>query len=263
MARDRGIGFFAIGKETIMNDLALKILTAEAGRTHIFATGQAGFIIKTAEGKLIAIDLYLSDCVERLEGHMGYKRMCPKVLGAGELEFDAVVCTHPHWDHFDVDAVPQMMANGRTRLYCSVDCEKLVKQTALEYFSDNITYVRPGDVVDEDGFALQFVNCDHGTGAPDAVGVVLHADGKRIYEAGDTCLRLPLSVLIAPINGAYGNMDAEACTELAKALKPGMTIPCHYGMFASHGGDPGKFFELMKEAGLPMLIMTPGEKYTL
>ena len=104
-----------------MNDLAIKILSAEMGRTHIFSAGQAGFIIKTSEGKLIAIDLYLSECVERLEGHMGYKRMIPKVLGADELEFDAVVCTHPHWDHFDVDSVPAMIANCRTRLYRPVD----------------------------------------------------------------------------------------------------------------------------------------------
>ncbi|MBQ5441448.1 MAG: MBL fold metallo-hydrolase [Firmicutes bacterium] len=254
-----------------MNDLAIKFLTAEPGYTHIFAVGQAGFIVKTASGKLISIDLYLSDCVERLEGHMGYKRLCPKILKADEVEFDAVVCTHPHWDHFDVDSVPQMLANGRTRLYCSVDCEKLVKQTELEYFNENITYVKPGDMVDEDGFALEFVNCDHGEGAPDAVGVVIHADGRRIYEAGDTCLRLdrvgeikqPLDVLIAPINGAYGNMNSDDCVEFAKALKPRLTIPCHYGMFASHGGDPGRFFELMKEAELPMLLMTPGEKYSI
>ncbi|MBR6472317.1 MAG: MBL fold metallo-hydrolase [Firmicutes bacterium] len=254
-----------------MKDLAIKVLAAEPGNTHIFATGQAGFIIKTAEGRLIAIDLYLSECVERLEGHMGYKRLLPKLLDADELEFDAVICTHPHWDHFDVDAVPQMMANGITRLYCSVECEKLVEQTGLKSLEKNITYVRPGDIVDEDGFALQFVNCDHGEGAPDAVGVVIHTDGKRIYEAGDTCLRLdrtgeikkPLDVLIAPINGAYGNMDADDCVRLAEALQPKLTIPCHFGMFASHGGDPGRFFELMKVKDLPMLLMTQGEKYTL
>ena len=51
--------------------------------------------------------------------------------------------------------------------------------------------------------------------------------------------------------------------KLAEALRPGLTIPCHYGMFASHGGDPGRFIELMKETGLKTLLMTPGEKYTL
>lgn len=254
-----------------MNDLAIKILSAETGSTHIFSVGQAGFIIKTSEGKLIAIDIYLSDCVERLEGHMGYKRLVPKVLDAGDLVFDVIICTHPHWDHFDFDSIPALMSNGRTRLYCSVDCEKLVKELKLEYYEKNITYVKPGSIVDEDGFALQFVNCDHGEGARDAVGVVIHTDGKRIYEAGDTCLRLdrvneiklPLDVLIAPINGAYGNMDSDDCVKLAEALKPEVTIPCHYGMFASHGGDPGRFIELMKETGLKTLLMTPGEKYTI
>ena len=255
----------------LMKDLAIRILNAEPGRTHIFACGQAGFIIKTAEGKLIAIDLYLSDCVERLEKSMSFKRLLPKVLDPGELEFDAVIATHPHWDHFDFDAIPQMMANGRTGLYCSYDCDKLVSRTDLEYFNRNITYIKPGDICDCDGFALQFVNCDHGEGAPDAVGVVIHADGKRIYEAGDTCLRLdrtgeiktPLDVLIAPINGAYGNMDSDDCARLAEALKPKITIPCHYGMFAGHSGDPGRFLDLMREKDLPVLVMTPGEKLTL
>jgi L-ascorbate 6-phosphate lactonase len=58
-------------------------------------------------------------------------------------------------------------------------------------------------------------------------------------------------------------MDADDCVKLAEALRPGLTIPCHYGMFASHGGDPGRFFELMKGTGLRTLIMTPGEKLTI
>ena len=50
-----------------MNDFALKVLTAPAGKTYIFSLGQAGFIIKSKSGQLLAIDLYLSDCVERIE----------------------------------------------------------------------------------------------------------------------------------------------------------------------------------------------------
>ena len=76
-----------------MNEFALRVLTAPLGQTHLFSVGQAGFIIKSKSGQLLAIDLYLSDCVERVEGHAGYKRMLPKILKADELEFDAVIAT--------------------------------------------------------------------------------------------------------------------------------------------------------------------------
>ena len=89
-----------------MNDFATKILTAPLGKTYIFSVGQAGYILKSKSGQLLAIDLYLSECVERLEGHIGFKRLLPKILNPFDLIFDCVIATHPHWDHYDVDSIP-------------------------------------------------------------------------------------------------------------------------------------------------------------
>lgn len=254
-----------------MNKFSDFVNTSPHGKTHLFATGQAGYIVRSASGQMLAIDLYLSDCVERTEGHMGFKRMLPKILDPSDLVFDVLIATHPHLDHFDMDAVPALMSNGTTKLFCSVDCEKLIKQTQMEYFGDNITYVSPNDNFVAGDFSIHFVNCDHGDGAPDAVGVVVEVDGYRIYEAGDTCLRLDrvnevskfgeIDVMIAPINGAYGNLNEKECVELSKAIRPRITIPCHYGMFASHGGNPGLFYEEMKKTDLKYLIMAQGERY--
>ena len=253
-----------------MLEFTQKILTAKLGKTHLFSLGQAGFIVKSASGQLLAIDPYLSNCVERLEGHKGYKRLLPQILTASEINLDMLICTHPHLDHFDIDAVPELISNGKTKLFCSVDCEKLIHQMQMEYYSSQITYVKPLESYDVGDFHVDFMNCDHGKGAPDAVGVVITVDGKRIYEAGDTCLRLdrineipqPIDALIAPINGAYGNLNESECIQLSEALKPTFTVPCHYGMFASHHGDVGKFYELMTEKKLPMLLMQQGEQYT-
>ena len=254
----------------MMLDFAKNVQAAQAGRTHVFSVGQAGFIIKSATGQLLAIDLYLSECVERVEGHEGFKRLLPQIMSPAELKFDVVICTHPHLDHFDMDAVPAMMG-GATKLFCSVDCEKLVHQLQLEYYRDRITYVRPKDRYQVGDFDIAFVNCNHGAGAPDAVGVVVKVDGKTIYEAGDTCLQIEefdtlprqADVMIAPINGAFGNLNEAECIALAEKLEPKLTIPCHYGMFASHHGDVGRFYELMSEKKLPFLIMRQGEQYTL
>lgn len=254
-----------------MRDFATKVMTAQAGRTHLFSTGQAGFIIKSSSGQLLAIDLYLSDCVERAEGNEGFKRLLPHILDFNELAFDVIICTHPHLDHFDIDAVPEMVANKKTKLFCSTDCAKLIDSSHLDYYSNQISYVKPGDRIQVGDFDILFTECDHGTAAPDAVGVIVTVDGKRIFEAGDTCLRLdrvgdipqPVDVMIAPINGAFGNLNEEECCILASAVRPKLTIPCHYGMFASHHGDVGMFYDLIKETDLPFLIMQQGEQLIL
>lgn len=249
-----------------MFDFAAKVLTTPG--PCLFATGQAGFIIKSKSGQLLAIDLYLSNCVERLEGHNGFKRLLPQILGASDLRFDVVITTHPHLDHYDIDAVPEMLSKG-SHLFCSVDCETINKQLLMDYFKDFITYVKPGYRYIVGDFEIIFVNCDHGTDAPDAVGVVVKVDGKTIYEVGDSCLRLdrvieipqPIDILISPINGTYGNMGSAETSKLAENLNPKVTIPCHYGMFASHGGDIKKFYDVMNEKKLPALIMSQGEAY--
>ena len=258
-----------------MHDFAIQVLTAQTGKTHLFAAGQAGFILKSKSGQLLGIDLFLSECVERIEGHPGFKRLLPKILDPFELQFDYLIATHPHLDHFDLDAVPALMSNGKTRLFASTDCGELVSRLHMTDRSSQsrITYVKPGDTCTAGDFTLHFVNCDHGQGAPDAVGVVAEVDGRIIYEAGDTCLRLDRTeeyrtwgtpdVLIAPINGAFGNLNEEECTKLAEALQPGLTVPCHYGMFASHGGDVGKFYDIMNRKGLPQFLRPFGGQYTL
>lgn len=249
-----------------MLDFAVKVMNSKG--PSLFSVGQAGYIIKSCSGQLLAIDLYLSNCVERLEGHKGFKRLLPQILSPADLSFNVIIATHPHLDHYDIDAIPEMVAKGG-RLFCSTDCEKLNNQLLMEYYKDKITYVKPFDHYISGDFDLTFVNCDHGQGAPDAVGVVIKVDGKAIYEVGDSCLRLdrtdeietPIDVLISPINGMYGNMNSDDTAKLAQALSPAITIPCHYGMFASHGGDLKRFYDVMMENNLPALIMQQGEEY--
>ena len=112
-----------------MFDFKNKVLNAR--ETCLFSVGQAGFIIKSCGGQLLAIDLYLSNSTERLEGNKGFKRLLPQILDPSELIFDGIICTHPHSDHFDIDAVPEMVSKG-SRLLCSVDCEKLIHQLQME-----------------------------------------------------------------------------------------------------------------------------------
>lgn len=238
-----------------MVDLATNVIHSKVGNTYLFYVGQAGYLIKSKSGKLLGIDLYLSNCVERIEGNMGFKRLQPNILKPSDLYIDLLIATHFHRDHFDIDTIPELISNNKTKLLVSVDCKNDID--AMSINKHQVCYVTPGFKKCFDDFYIEFVNCDHGQSAPDAVGVIVTVDKLRILFTGDTCLRLDyideykkdgdIDILLAPINGAYGNLDERDCAILSSKLKPKLTIPSHYGMFASHGGNPGLFIKYMNE----------------
>ena len=239
--------------------------------THIFSMGQAGYIIKSRTGQTLGIDLYLSDCVETVEGHDGFHRLMPKIVEPAELQLDVIISTHFHRDHFDVDAMPGLMENRKTMLFCAYDCMDDVKELGIDV--SRVCYVKPGDHHKIGDFDIRFINSDHGDGAPHEVGALISVDEKNILEVGDTSLHIDwkdeyqsagyLNVLIAPINGAYGNLDESECADLAECLQPEVTVPSHFGMFPSHGGNSGLFIELMRKRSLPYRILTMGEDWII
>ena len=239
--------------------------------TCLYSMGQAGFILKSRNGQTLGIDLYLSDCVERVEGHDGYHRLLPKIVEPKNLNLDILIATHFHRDHFDVDAIPELMSNGRTILFCACDCAEDVERLGVE--KKRVTFVKPGDHYKSGDFDIHFIHSDHGIGAPQEVGVIITVDGKHIVNVGDTCLHLDwkseyqktgvVDVLIAPINGAYGNLSETECAELAKAIGAVLTVPSHFGMFASHGGNAGIFIDQMRKQNLNYRILTMGEGFEL
>ena len=251
-----------------MNMLEKKLMFPD-GKTSLFFVVQAGFVLKSKKGTTMGVDLYLTDCVERFDG---FKRLSPKVMDPS-TPLDYVVSSHWHLDHFDIDAMPLLMANGKTRLICADDCHDHVNDLNLD--ETRVTYIKKGDSVKCDDITVNAVFCDHGTGAPLAVGLVFEIDGYKVYLAGDTCLRLdkapevaeygPFDVMLAPINGAFGNLNEHENVELCAYHKPKVSIPCHFWTFGEQHGDPGVWAEEMKNR-LPdqrYMVMAAGEQLVL
>lgn len=247
-----------------MFNFAKKILESQIGETQLFWVGQAGYIIKSPNGKLLGIDLYLSECVEPIEGHVGYHRLMPQILDYNELQFDILISTHFHRDHFDIDAMPQLMDNGKTILYCAYDCQNDIERLHID--KQRVQFVKAGEHYEHSGFKLDFISSDHGASAPLEVAPIITVNEKRILEVGDTSLHLDwkdeylkmgqIDVLIAPINGAYGNLNEKENVLLTKTLQPKLIIPCHFGMFSSHGGNPDLWMKILNE-------MLPKQKYKI
>ncbi|HBP37380.1 MAG TPA: hypothetical protein DD640_01305 [Clostridiales bacterium] len=234
-------------------DLALKIVTTavKPGDVAIFWLGQAGFLFKTATGMLIAVDPYLTDYTERIAG---FKRLSPKLIAPQDLDLDILITSHDHPDHFDADAVPLLMANGRARLFGSVEAAGHARKLGLD--PDRINVMKAGDEVQIGTLKITAVFADHGELAPDALGIMLMVSDKKIYLAADTAYhpevvrtvrQIKPDLIIVPINGAYGNLNETEAARLAGESEARIAVPCHFWTFAIHRGDPQAFADAMRE----------------
>ncbi len=249
-----------------MKHFATEMMTATVpdGRVGVFFLGQAGFVLKTPAGRLIAVDPYLSDCCER---YFGFKRLMPHILGADEMIFDYLVASHAHFDHFDPDSVPVLLGNGKTEFIGALDTEAECKRLGI---TERTHFISVGDKISLGDATLTAIRCDHGTDTPYAIGLLFEISGKRIYMMGDTAYRPDwlndgaiqnVDLLILPINGAFGNLDATQAAMVAQALTPKLTVPCHYWNFAEHYGSPYEFMTQMKQRcpDIPYTLMRQGE----
>ncbi len=249
-----------------MNQFATQVATKPipGDKVGVFFLGQAGFLFKTPAGKLIAIDLYLSNCCER---YFGFKRLMPCILEPGELAIETLLVSHAHYDHFDPDSVPAILSNGETALIGAKDVEEECVRLGL---NKNITYLSCGETAVRGELKVTGMPCDHGELAPDALGLLIEIGGKKIYYMGDTAYRPDylenpqlqgVDLLLLPINGKFGNLCEEEAARVIQALKPKLAVPCHYWNFAEHGGNPGAFQEEMEKTApdCAYLLMRQGE----
>ena len=198
--------------------------------------GQSGYIIKTDQTKII-IDPYLSEAVNRVAGR---ERMVKAPAKPEEVQADAVICTHNHLDHLDVDAIECM---DKSLWYITTDDgAKVIRNLGCS----RVTVMSEGDTIQIGDIGITGVAACH---TVDAFGVVLKADGITLYFSGDT-LYDPKLFAIADfkpdytficINGKLGNMNVDEAVEIAVRINAGTNIPNHYGMFESNTEDPVRF----------------------
>jgi L-ascorbate metabolism protein UlaG (beta-lactamase superfamily) len=247
-------------------------LAVEPGSLAIFWLGQAGFAYKTPAGRIIYIDPYLSNCVNRLlsgEAY-GFKRIMPTPIEAQEVDADLVACTHFHPDHFDYDAVPVLAQNPRIHFAAAPDCRAEFEK--LDIPATRYTIFTKGQTLDFGEFRLTGVPADHGDLAPDALGIILQVGGIKVWQVGDTAFRpdlwqevfrMGIDVIIPPINGAFGNLEGIQAAQLAHLVGAKVAIPCHFWMFAEHGGSPAQFLDACRDYAQEVkpVLLSLGEVY--
>lgn len=198
--------------------------------------GQSGY--KLDDGKsCILIDPYLSDAVNKVAD-------CPRMIeppfAPENFKGNAVICTHNHLDHLDVDAIPGF--DKKITVIAPPSCENKLKELGR----DKIQMISAGESVAVGDFTVTAVPAFH---TVEAIGILLEWQGYRLYFTSDTLYDERLKamreakpdLLFICINGKLGNMNVEEAIKITKAINPRVGIPTHYGMFQSNTEDPRKY----------------------
>ena len=221
-----------------------------AGSVMLWWLGQAGFLLKSAGGKVLAIDPYLTDTCGAIGKKIGVRmdRLVPPPLLPAELKSDCLALTHSHPDHLDPETFKGIQETGRA-ISIIAPPETIAALQKLGATDDQMEMTWPnkvhrlGDL--EIRTTLGIPMCEDDL---THVGFIVKADGgPTIYFTGDTSYHEILAIqakpsrpdiLVTVINGTFRNMGPGEAARLAHELNVQTVIPCHYGMFADNTLPP-------------------------
>ncbi|MCO5973781.1 MBL fold metallo-hydrolase [Actinoallomurus soli] len=197
---------------------------------------------------------------------------------------DAVVISHEHYDHCDLDAFSRYPRKDVPLLVAGPVVEKARKAG----FSD-VRALEPWQSARVGDLTISAAPGKHGVYE---VTYVISGGGRSAYFAGDTLLVPelhtltdrygPLDVALLPVNGLHIRiprakqvvMNAEEAAELTATLRPKIAIPQHYAFTGGTIGDalflksdknPALFVDAVRRLvpDVPVKVINPGEPLTI
>lgn len=247
-----------LGKELIKE---VSDFSSPLGKIIFWWLGQHSFILKSG-GKIIYIDPYITDKPTRL---------IPPFFKAEEMiNADIILCTHDHSDHLDRPALPAMAAASPQALIVVPEFirKKLSFETGIPVdrfvgINDGETKIVKSIKLNAIASAHEFLSMDETTGLYPFLGYIIENEGIIVYHPGDCCIYEGLHAKLAkwkidlaflPINGrdairynakCLGNMTFQEAADLAGIIKPCLSVPTHYDMFAGNRENPKNFTDYM------------------
>lgn len=248
------------------------------GQCAFWWLGQHSFVVKLGQ-HICYLDPYLTP---------EPSRQVPPLLHPEDLSNATLILgSHDHGDHIDRPAWPAIAAAAPQARFV---VPKLLQQrlaAQLKLPASRLLGVDLDLTLQLDELrvtaipaAHEFLDQDPATGLHPYLGFIIEGNDFRLYHAGDSCIyegmqsllrRWPLDLAFLPINGrdakrlaanCIGNMTYQEAADLAGAIKPGLTIPAHFEMFAMNSENPQLFVDYLnvKYPGLQTLIPQHGQR---
>jgi L-ascorbate metabolism protein UlaG (beta-lactamase superfamily) len=220
--------------------------------------GHASFRLD-ADGKRIYIDPFLNG-----------NPKCPESEQTPERA-DVVALTHGHGDHVG-DTVEIAKQHGAT-VIAPVELADKIRSQGVEDVKDP----NKGGTVTIDGVRFTMTHAQHSSSDDDGAytgepcGIVVRAEGKTIYFAGDTNVFGDMQNVIArlykpdlavlPIGDHY-TMGPEEAALAVELLGVKRVVPCHWGTFPALTGTPD---QLAEQVGGDVTVerIEPGRSVTI
>lgn len=178
----------------------------------------------------------------------------PFRLPAGAPPADLVLITHEHSDHCSPEDV-KAIRTPKTVV--------VAPRAAAEKLPGPVEVIAPGETRVLAGIEVRAVpayNTDKRfhPKAAGMVGYVFTVTGTAYYHAGDTdhipeMAGLAPDVALLPVSGTYV-MTAEQAAGAARAIRPKVAVPMHYGAIVGAVSDAQRFATLLEGSGIAVVI---------
>lgn len=220
--------------------------------------GHSCFLLETSQARIV-LDPFLSDNPQA-------------AMKAAEVKCDYLLVSHGHEDHSG-DALEIAKRCGATIVANFEIAEYFAAKGAKTHGLNpggghNFPFGRVKLTIAHHTSSLNAGLNPIYMGVP--CGIVVQADGRTLYHAGDTALfldmqligRAGLDVAMLPIGDNYTMGPDDALTAL-DFLKPKAAIPIHYNTWPPIAQDAAAFAERAAKAGHRVRPLQPGESLDL
>jgi len=179
----------------------------------------------------------------------------PFRLPEGVPAADVILITHDHFDHCS----PADVARIRTPATVVIGPAEVAAKLKAP-----VEVIKPGETRTVRGVTVKAVPAYNTAKAfhPRAdgkVGFVVTVGGVTYYHAGDTdaipeMAGLAPDVALLPVGGTY-TMTADEAAGAARAIRPKVAVPMHFGTVVGSDADGARFAALLKGSGIAAVVL--------